>query len=97
MWRGSGGDGGGDDKRRNEMLKRKNDRDRPEKEEGGEMQCGPFCVLLHCRGPNSFLSLCYALWPLSNLGFSLAHTHHQGHHGAHDSIYFCLALDAFIF
>lgn len=48
-------------------------------------------------GPNSFMSLCYALWPLSNPGFFLSHTPHQGHHGGHDSIYFCLALDAFIF
>lgn len=38
------------------------------------MQCRPFCFLLYCWGPNSFLSLCYALWPLSNLGFSLTHT-----------------------
>lgn len=77
------------------MLKRKNDRE--SRERGEEMQCRPFCFLLYFRGPNSFLSLCYALWPLSNLGFSLTHTPHQGHHGAHDSIYFCLALDAFIF
>lgn len=25
-------------------------------------------------GPNSFMSLCYALWPLSNPGFFLSHT-----------------------
>lgn len=80
------------------MLERKNDGDRAEEEEEGE-KCNvdPFVSSSTVRGPNSFLSLCYALWPLSNLGFSLSHTPHQGHHSAHDSIYLCLALDAFIF
>lgn len=79
------------------MLKRKNGQRWSREGGGGEMQCGPFCVLLYCRVPNSYLSLCYALWPLSNPGFSLSLSPHQGHHGAHDSIYFRLALDAFIF
>lgn len=53
--------------------------------EGGGEERGPLLCFLLCQGPNSFLSLCYALWPLSNLGFSLSHTAHQGHYRAHDS------------
>lgn len=58
------------------MLERKNDGDRAgEEEEGEKCNVDPFVSSSTVRGPNSFLSLCYALWPLSNLGFSLSHTH----------------------
>lgn len=53
--------------------------------------------LFYCQGPNSLLSLCYALWPLSNLGFSLSHTHPIKAIMVLMIPFFCLALDAFIF
>lgn len=62
-----------DNGRRNEMLK---------KGGGGGKQCGPLLCLVYCQGPNSFLSLCYALWsPLKPalFSFSPSFTHSQTH------------------
>lgn len=71
-------------------------RGRAEKEEGEKCNVGPFVSSSTCRGPNSFMVYVTLYGPSQTWAF-LSHTHPSDHHGGHDSIYFCLTLDAFIF
>lgn len=73
----------------------KTGRDRAEKEEGEKRSVDPFVSSSTVGALTA--SVLRSVAPLKPGLFSLSHTPHQDHHGAHDSIYFCLALDAFIF